>query len=82
LVIKPHAGDALVWPNFDREGKPYKNSLHRALPLAPPRIGRKEDINTSGILAPKSEDDDIGKVVLNLWFEGHMQLQIASEEKA
>jgi Rps23 Pro-64 3,4-dihydroxylase Tpa1-like proline 4-hydroxylase len=33
LVVKPQAGDVLVWPNFDRQGLPYMDSSHRALPV-------------------------------------------------
>jgi hypothetical protein len=63
LVVKPRAGDALVWPNFDRDGKPYKDSVHRALPLAAVPTAQKE---ASG----SGAQDRIGKVVVNLWFEG------------
>lgn len=59
LVVKPQAGDALVWPNFDREGNPYMDSIHSALPLG--KTGR-DIINNN--------DDGMGKIVINLWFEG------------
>ena len=59
LVVKPEAGDALVWPNFDREGNPNIDSVHSALPLG--KTGRNI-INNN--------DDGMGKIVINLWFEG------------
>jgi hypothetical protein len=69
LQMKPQVGDALVWPNFDRDGKPYKDSLHRALPLATPSIGRKKE-RSPVVHASSVKEDGIGKVVVNLWFEG------------
>jgi hypothetical protein len=44
LVVKPRAGDALVWPNFDRQGLPYMDSLHRALPVESNNGGRVEKV--------------------------------------
>jgi hypothetical protein len=69
LLVKPSAGDALVWPNFDRDGKPYKDSLHRALPVAALPTAR-EEASGSAIQVGNTEEDGIGKVVVNLWFEG------------
>lgn len=60
LVMKPKAGDALVWPNFDRNGKPCMDSIHRALSLSEETQKRRKGHN-------------IGKVVVNLWFEGRLQ---------
>ena len=59
LVVKPQAGDALVWPNFDQEGNPYVESIHSALPLGE---------NGQNII--NNNDAGIGKIVINLWFEG------------
>jgi hypothetical protein len=59
LVVKPQAGDALVWPNFDREGNPYMGSIHSALPLG-----------ETGQNIINNNDAGIGKIVINLWFEG------------
>lgn len=69
LIVKPSAGDALVWPNFDRDGNPYKDSVHRALPVAALSATRK---GSRGSAAEKinTEEDGIDKVVVNLWFEG------------
>eukprot|EP00566_Odontella_aurita_P020272 CAMPEP_0113582190 /NCGR_PEP_ID=MMETSP0015_2-20120614/31756_1 /TAXON_ID=2838 /ORGANISM="Odontella" /LENGTH=290 /DNA_ID=CAMNT_0000486793 /DNA_START=120 /DNA_END=992 /DNA_ORIENTATION=+ /assembly_acc=CAM_ASM_000160 len=58
LIVKPQAGDALVWPNFDSKGKPERNSVHRALSVRGSQEGQFND------------DAKIGKVVINLWFEG------------
>jgi hypothetical protein len=69
LIVKPSAGDALIWPNFDREGKPYKDSVHRALPVSAPSRARKESRSSAPQIGNKKADE-IGKVVLNLWFEG------------
>jgi hypothetical protein len=69
LVVKPRAGDALVWPNFDRDGKPYKDSVHRALPVAALPTAHK-GARGSGAQAGNAKEDRIGKVVVNLWFEG------------
>jgi hypothetical protein len=63
LVVKPSAGDALIWPNFDRDGRPYKESLHRALPV-------QVDSALANGSAAQEDDSGIGKVVVNLWFEG------------
>jgi hypothetical protein len=69
LFVKPRAGDALVWPNFDRDGKPYMDSVHRAVPVAALPTSRKE-ARGSGAQVGNAEEDRIGKVVVNLWFEG------------
>ena len=69
MVVKPSAGDALVWPNFDRNGNPYTDSVHRALPVAatdeaPQRSrGQRKNVSRTG-------SNEIGKVVMNIWFEG------------
>lgn len=67
IVVKPSAGDALVWPNFDRNGTPYGDSVHRALPVAgaepPPNRQRHNKGSISNVIG-------IGKVVMNIWFEG------------
>ena len=70
LVVKPRAGDALVWPNFDRDGKPYKDSVHRALPVVAVPTARKEGRGSSAQAGSAEKDSRIGKVVVNLWFEG------------
>jgi hypothetical protein len=69
LVVKPSAGDALVWPNFDRDGNPYKDSVHRALPVTALPTARKESRDSAAQIG-NTEEDGIGKVVVNLWFEG------------
>jgi hypothetical protein len=74
LLVKPSTGDALVWPNFDRDGNPYMDSVHRALPVAAlTTTARKK---SSG-----SEEDGIGKVVVNLWFEGFTKSQNSQSTK-
>mmetsp|Transcript_35972 Transcript_35972/g.52722 ORF Transcript_35972/g.52722 Transcript_35972/m.52722 type:complete len:456 (-) Transcript_35972:473-1840(-) len=55
LVVKPDIGDAIVWPNFDQEGKPYMDSIHRALSIPKSTCGQRFEM---------------GKIVINLWFEG------------
>jgi hypothetical protein len=72
LVVKPSPGEALVWPNFDRDGHPYKDSVHRALPVAAlPTAARKKSSRGSAVhQVGNTEEDGIGKVVVNLWFEG------------
>ena len=62
LIIKPKAGDALIWPNFDRRGNPCIESLHRALPIGD--TGAKHESASGG------GSDKIEKIVVNLWFEG------------
>lgn len=54
---QPQAGDALVWPNFDRDGNPYMGSIHSALPLG-----------KTGQNIMNDNDAGIGKIVINLWF--------------
>lgn len=63
LIVKPSAGDLLIWPNFDRDGYPYKESLHRALPVQV----------ASSANGSVTQDSEIAKVVVNLWFEGSRQ---------
>jgi hypothetical protein len=70
LLVKPSAGDALVWPNFDRDGLPYKDSVHRALPVATLPTARKESSGAAAVQVGNTEVDGIGKVVVNVWFEG------------
>lgn len=74
LLVKPSAGDALVWPNFDRDGKPYADSVHRALPVSAalpttPPTRNKEASGPAVVQRSDTEEDTIGKVVVNLWFE-------------
>ena len=59
LMCKPRAGDALIWPNFDRDGKPCMDSIHRALSY--------KDKNES------NNNSRIGKIVINMWFEGKLR---------
>jgi hypothetical protein len=68
LIVKPRAGDALVWPNFDRDGNPYQDSAHRALPVAATAAAaaRRKESSTAAAVAAQVA----GKVVVNLWFEG------------
>ncbi len=67
--MKPRAGDALIRPNFDRDGNPYEDSVHRALPVATLPTARKKSRGSTAQIG-KTEDDGIDKVVVNLWFEG------------
>jgi hypothetical protein len=69
LIVKPRAGDALIRPNFDRDGNPYEDSVHRALPVATLPTARKKSRGSTAQIG-KTEDDGIDKVVVNLWFEG------------
>ena len=79
LIVKPSAGDALVWPNFDRDGNPYENSVHRALPITTLPAARKKSRGSTAESGKTEEDgigkNGIGKVVMNLWFEGSMKSQ-------
>ena len=72
LIVRPSAGDALIWPNFDRDGAPYQDSLHRALPVPVDVVaatGRKgSDTRISS--ATNEKGPRIEKMVINLWFEG------------
>jgi hypothetical protein len=77
LVVKPSAGDALVWPNFDRDGNPYKDSVHRALPVTALRKESKGSVAQIG----NTEDNGIDKVVVNLWFEGSTKSRNAQYTK-
>ena len=66
LVVKPKAGDAIVWPNFNQDGKPYLDSIHGALPIVAEKnrsISRSDGCNKN--------EDEVGKIVINLWFEGY-----------
>jgi hypothetical protein len=69
LVVKPSAGDALIWPNFDRDGNPHKDSVHRALPITTLPKARKGSRGSAAQIG-KTDEDGIDKVVVNLWFEG------------
>jgi hypothetical protein len=62
VIVKPKNGEALVWPNFDQDGKPYMDSMHRALSI------KNESKMNRGNGVP-----DIEKVVVNVWFEGMTQ---------
>jgi hypothetical protein len=64
LIVKPQAGNALIWPNFDRHGKPDPNSVHRALPVIP---------GQEGLFDKDATTTAIDKIVVNLWFEGHLK---------
>jgi hypothetical protein len=66
--VKPSAEDALVWPNFDRDGKPYKDSVHRALPVAAlPIVHKHKKASGPVVQAGNAVEDRIGKMVVNLW---------------
>jgi hypothetical protein len=57
FVVKPEAGNTLVWPNFDREGNPYMGSIHSAsLPLG----------KTGGNIINNNNAGIGNKIVLNL----------------
>ena len=73
LIVKPHTGDALIWPNFDRHGKPDPRSMHRALPVVVPprrRQQRQRRRDQSVSKTTHSTNNAVGKVVINLWWEG------------
>ena len=73
LVVKPRPGDALVWPNFDEDGNPHMHSVHRALSIAPstpPTTISKGKLQADEIARKDKDDDLMGKIVVNLWFEG------------
>jgi hypothetical protein len=80
LLVKPSAGDALVWPNFDRDGKPYKESVHRALPVTDLPTAHKERMSSAAQMS-NTKEDGIGKVVLNLWFEGSTKPRNSQQTK-
>ena len=65
LVVKPRPGDALVWPNFDRGGVPYADSVHGALPLGTSSMLARGATTMGG-----GDGAGMGKIVVNLWFEG------------
>jgi hypothetical protein len=77
LLVKPSAGDALVWPNFDRDGNPYKDSVHRALPVSDLPTAHKESRGSAAQI-DSMEEDGIDKVVVNLWFEGSTKAILTS----
>jgi len=66
VVVKPIAGDALLWPNFNIEGNPCMQSVHRALPMqtANNKYHKHQD--------DSNDHDEMSKIVINLWFEGRM----------
>lgn len=72
LVVKPRPGDALVWPNFDEDGNPHMHSVHRALSIAPstPPTISKGKLQADEVARKDKDDDLMGKIVVNLWFEG------------
>ncbi|OEU10868.1 hypothetical protein FRACYDRAFT_246743 [Fragilariopsis cylindrus CCMP1102] len=73
LVVKPRPGDALVWPNFDEDGNPHMHSVHRALSIAPstpPTTISKGKLQADEIARKDKDNDLMGKIVVNLWFEG------------
>ena len=74
IVVKPRAGDAICWPNFDLTGKPYMDSIHGALPIPKERRGkadsRIEGIDSGENYTEDHDEKDLSKIVVNLWFEG------------
>jgi hypothetical protein len=77
LLVTPQAGHALVWPNFDATGRPHPDSVHRALPVfLSQQQQQQQQQNISGKNNDTMMDSDnrsnIGKVVVNLWFEGKL----------
>lgn len=72
IVVKPRAGDAICWPNFDLAGKPYMDSIHGALPIPKERRGKVGNIQGSGdSYTAGHHKKDLSKIVVNLWFEGY-----------
>jgi len=72
IVVKPRAGDAICWPNFDLAGKPYMDSIHKALPIPKERKGQVGSNQGSGeIYSTGHHKTDLSKIVVNLWFEGY-----------
>jgi hypothetical protein len=72
IVVKPRAGDAICWPNFDRAGKPYMDSIHGALPIPKEKTGSLSSIEDRGKSYSDDHDEkDLSKIVINLWFEGY-----------
>ena len=72
IVVKPRAGDAICWPNFDLAGKPYMDSIHKALPI--PKERRRKVGNNQGsgeFYTTGHHKTDLSKIVVNLWFEGY-----------
>lgn len=75
IVVKPRAGDAICWPNFDLAGKPYMDSIHGALPI--PKERRREagssieGIGSGEKYSEGHDEKDLSKIVVNLWFEGY-----------
>ena len=63
IILKPKAGDVLVWPNFDSEGKPCDDSLHRALS---PNNASSRNVLTG-------DNNDVAKIAINLWFQGQVR---------
>jgi hypothetical protein len=56
LVLRPPAGDVIMWPNFDRNGNWSSLAFHRAVAVA------KRHFDEASGLPPKA--------VVNLWFKG------------
>jgi len=71
LLVQPREGDALIWPNFDQDGTPYLDSVHRALPLD--TTSDATTMNDDDDLNSISGKDEFGKIVINLWFEGRIK---------
>lgn len=69
LVLKPRAGDALIWPNFDREGRPHMLSHHCALPLNVHSSSPQHSLHIPSYETILNHEE-IGKIVVNLWFQG------------
>jgi len=70
VIVKPQPGDILMWPNFDRHGMPDPNSIHCALP-----VQEEEGIQTK-------TSQDIGKTVINLWWEGFLVPSPATKKES
>lgn len=86
LTFRPTAGDALLWPNFNREGFYSNVSEHRALPVStsmPLEDGRRFERGLGGDMQGRNNGDTgLGdkeevtlnehdpKLVLNMWFGG------------
>ena len=64
LVVKPAAGDALMWPNFDDDGKRWELALHRALAQCGTHASTSGTRRNRGASATGCG----GKAVVNVWF--------------
>jgi len=78
LVLRPAAGDAIVWPNFDRDGSYSELPLHRALAIEAAAEADTEADTEAGAAqdpAPDREGATFRKAVLNLWFEAQCLIE-------